>query len=742
MSWRSSLHQIALSFVLAGTTGASFAEDIDPTQRAKDIGATVSLGSGSSVFTNSTVTETVTPYGGTDVEETSINGNNIESRTNEQVISGSTASEAYQNINDSSELRPDYDLNTDYFGIQAGDAATINAEEIAGQYFSSSETENPACNFDEFSVLEPFERYCDVHANLEEKTCTIERVVEVDRRDDWQCDIAQTDLTVTCEVGDDGECDIADLPEGNPGNQCTFIEERCTVYDDEVLREPAIGSVGPDNWYSSYTNSFVYPGTANYIEGINCGTLNAGVCSEGLFAASFLVWDRNIIINGYSSSAPMAYTTFDETGYYNPADGWTYHVDTSTFVGGDMMLPRYAIYRTKTGDGECIEKERDYICLATDQCESLRENELCEQTGTDCLSEKDGLCELERLDYSCFNDLTNHTPATLVETEILRVEDFLINQCDPDPAEEGCIVEELTCTVGEEIRTVMGFPVSRDCWEYEQAYTCLGDSSTEYTDCTPFREDETCEVISETCLTYGEADETDGLEPDQCVHWEYGYRCGGGIDLPESCTATNVCVGDLCEGITDEANTDFGEAAAWLTLLDEAAKDSEKSIDLQNVELFSGTARKCKVGAAGTINCCKDSGWANDILGDCSTEELALMDRIQADAAKYVGTYCSKRALGVCLQKKRSYCTFNSQLAMVFQKEIHRLTETSWGSAKHPSCGSLSLSQIDELDWDQIDLSEAFENMFNDADVETSDTVTEYLRDRLELAADAVKEAD
>ncbi len=125
-------------------------------------------------------------------------------------------------------------------------------------------------------------------------------------------------------------------------------------------------------------------------------------------------------------------------------------------------------------------------------------------------------------------------------------------------------------------------------------------------------------------------------------------------------------------------------------MLDEAAKDSEKSLDMQDVKLFGGVNRKCKVGALGYMNCCKDSGWANGILDSCSESELALIDRIQAKAAVYIGTYCSRKVLGVCVSKRRSYCTFNSQLAMVFQKEIH-----------HPHRHELGVGQEAELQRDQ-----------------------------------------
>jgi conjugal transfer mating pair stabilization protein TraN len=351
-------------------------------------------------------------------------------------------------------------------------------------------------------------------------------------------------------------------------------------------------------------------------------------------------------------------------------------------------------------------------------------------------------CLHERSVYSCQNDLIDHAPATRLSTSIGRIEDRLENSCDPLPSDQGCTVGTTTCVAGPEVRIIMGFPVSRDCWQYKQAYTCLAGADSQSTSCKPFKSDPTCEVIGKTCLSFAESEETVGATPSECQHWEYQYRCGGGQDIPDQCSAVNVCVGDLCEGLIDEPNRDFAHAATWLSVLDEAAKDSEKSLDLTNVQLFGGTARECRDAALSTINCCRDSGWANGIFADCNESELALMDRVQAKAAVYVGTYCDRKVLGVCLRKQRSYCTFNSQLAAVFQKEIRRISGAGWGSASSPSCEGLSLEEIDTLDWDQIDLSEAFADMMNDANVPTSGMVTNYLRDRLDLTAGSISNGE
>ncbi len=81
-----------------------------------------------------------------------------------------------------------------------------------------------------------------------------------------------------------------------------------------------------------------------------------------------------------------------------------------------------------------------------------------------------------------------------------------------------------------------------------------------------------------------------------------------------------------------------------------------------DVRAFTGQAKFCKKAAAGYSNCCKDSGWGQDIgLTKCSSDEKALAKAKSNKLTVSVGEFCSKKVLGVCLQKKRSYCQFDSE---------------------------------------------------------------------------------
>lgn len=680
----------AIAAALAlGLAGPAWAQAVpSPTQRAKQAGETSRLQEGAPVFRGATVGQVVTPYAGTNIPEARINGDTIQNRTNERVLGGSTESQAHRRMMDSVTLRPQIDLDQDYFGIGIADDVDQNAESIAGRFFSAEETENPACNYEGFSAVEPFTRYCDAYAQVNEMSCRIDRVVAVERRDVWTCDRSWSEETVRCAVGESGSCAADELPENDPARSCELTAERCTQTTGGTVREPASGGRLEEGRYGWNSASYEVRWDGRLIGSSTCWTPLGGMCT------------------------------------YLTSDGSCQYYRSENFSGST-----FGIYRVCSEPVRCVEQEREYTCLAVDQCAGLREAAACRRTANRCLTSDPGGCVEERSEYECANDMTVYAGAARLESRIESVEDTLVNRCRPDPATLECEGGESVCTSGPATRTIMGFPVARDCWSYSQDFTCVDGGTRDAQDCAPFLNGATCERIEATCLS------TDDGQPGPdgaCRHWEYGYRCGGGMQFPEECTSMNVCVGELCEGVVDEPDTDFAEASAWLNMLDEAASDSQKRLDMTDVRIFDGRARSCGVGILNSINCCNDSGWANGVFSDCSERELELMDRVEADAAEKVGTYCARRVLGVCLEKRRVYCTFNSQLAAVFQSEVRRIAGEDFGSARDPDCRGLTLSEIEELDWDQIDLSPAFEKMVNKADVPNADFVRDAMRDRLE----------
>ena len=94
------------------------------------------------------------------------------------------------------------------------------------------------------------------------------------------------------------------------------------------------------------------------------------------------------------------------------------------------------------------------------------------------------------------------------------------------------------------------------------------------------------------------------------------------------------------------------------------------------------------------------------IVWSCSQDELQTAVQRQLRACRDLGTYCSQSVLGVCLQRRRSFCCFNSPLSRIMQEQIRGQTGASWGSARNPDCSGLTVAQMQSVDFAALDLSE------------------------------------
>lgn len=94
------------------------------------------------------------------------------------------------------------------------------------------------------------------------------------------------------------------------------------------------------------------------------------------------------------------------------------------------------------------------------------------------------------------------------------------------------------------------------------------------------------------------------------------------------------------------------------------------------------------------------------IIWACEQSEFELGAKRQLKVCHYVGSYCASRAVGVCIEKRDSYCCFNSPLSRILQEQIRMQTGHSWGGAESPDCSGLHPAELAQVNWDQVDLSE------------------------------------
>ena len=105
----------------------------------------------------------------------------------------------------------------------------------------------------------------------------------------------------------------------------------------------------------------------------------------------------------------------------------------------------------------------------------------------------------------------------------------------------------------------------------------------------------------------------------------------------------------------------------------------------------------------------------------CDAEDMETAALNALGNCHYVGSYCSKKVLGICLQRKKTYCCFNSKLARVLHEQGRPQLKTfgGWGDAKLPVCRGFTPDEFASLDFSLIDLSE----VYSDVEVKAQATI-------------------
>lgn len=245
------------------------------------------------------------------------------------------------------------------------------------------------------------------------------------------------------------------------------------------------------------------------------------------------------------------------------------------------------------------------------------------------------------------------------------------------------------------------YSIYQGCWKWQDTY--LTQTETEGT-CGEYMNDSACTVTRSQC-----ADTVDGF----CVSQQVTYSCerkktGNG----QICGGEFFCTDGSCaQGQTGTSNM-FGQAVSALAAVAAAGEDVAE-LNGENVRAFTGEAKSCKKMAAGFNNCCKDSGWGQDVgLSSCSSDEKALGKAKEKKLTVYVGEYCSKKVLGVCLEKKRGYCQFDSKLARIVQEQGRRdQLGVGFGSGKSPDCRGITVDELQRLDFGVMNFSDFYSDL-------------------------------
>lgn len=305
-----------------------------------------------------------------------------------------------------------------------------------------------------------------------------------------------------------------------------------------------------------------------------------------------------------------------------------------------------------------------------------------------------------------------------------------VETCPFNKAEE--VLQGSQCTEAGGNRTInidgKTYTVYSDCWTWKDTYL---KQEADNGSCDVYMKDPACTVSRVNCQ------EKSG---SACLQEEVTFSCEKKVTgEAQLCSGQLVCANGECDAIENNTSDGFGKAVSALAAVTAAAKDVAAMNDV-NVRAFTGKPVECRMAIAGFSNCCKDSGWGQGIgLAHCDSEEKALGKAKEKLLTVYVGTYCSKKALGVCLQKKKVYCQFDSKLAQIVQAQGRKgQLGIGFGSGKHPDCRGITVEELQSLRFDRMD----FSNFYSDLNAGTTIPSDSELAERVkEQVASALQQS-
>jgi len=284
--------------------------------------------------------------------------------------------------------------------------------------------------------------------------------------------------------------------------------------------------------------------------------------------------------------------------------------------------------------------------------------------------------------------------------------------------QKSCKLENEVCSQGKTTRTINGERVTRDCWEKTYIYNC-GNSNTS-DGCKPLR-DKGCEQIGSQCMK---------KQGDMCLEYQQTFQCSSKKCIDQKgivCGGKFFCIDGDCSSHNYAPNKDFEKSISTLSAMGAAQKDFDEQF------IFKGHRATCDNTILGFNNCCRDSGWGQDIhLASCSAEEKKLGNDKEKGLTIYIGEYCSSDFLGVCLEHRKTYCSFGSKLARIVQTQGRSgQLRIGFGDAENTNCRGLTPEEMQKIDFSKVDFSEFYADLNTKMKMPNIDETNKRISDRV-----------
>ena len=124
------------------------------------------------------------------------------------------------------------------------------------------------------------------------------------------------------------------------------------------------------------------------------------------------------------------------------------------------------------------------------------------------------------------------------------------------------------------------------------------------------------------------------------------------------------------------------------------------------------------------------------LLQGCDQQDMEVGMLRGSGMCHEVGSYCSSKILGICVQKAQGHCCFNTKLGRIIQEQgrpqLKSFNGLGWGTPKQPYCRGFTPEEFQALDFSKMDLSEYYSEIEAraqaDIQVDMKDKIDAYMQ--------------
>lgn len=275
-----------------------------------------------------------------------------------------------------------------------------------------------------------------------------------------------------------------------------------------------------------------------------------------------------------------------------------------------------------------------------------------------------------------------------------------------------CAVSHEECIEPGGMREIDGHKVTRSCWRKRTIYRCPVVHA-ESPSCGSL-DPNICHVSGQDCVRYGMV-----RGERFCVSERKTYQCQSSdatevivdpdhpIEGAKSLLCQVACKDEHCKHPSAEMNDELAATIGQLEIL-KGIKDVSDKENMPGIKLFGGETKACSKKYGAFSDCCKDGGWGKNLGAKCKADEIALIDAAQKKRCVYVGRRCEEK-VAVCTVEKKVFCCFPSVLSRLLQAQGRAQLGKNFGSASDPSCGGLTIAEIERIDFSKMNFQDFLE---------------------------------